>query len=95
MPLASDVDLAAIAASAERFTGKHTCGMPSILCMLAPACFFTQLASLAAGAELAAVCREAAMSALREDLQGGEGFCVRLKQSVQRMRMQAVLMCCL
>ncbi|PRW20672.1 cell division control 48-like protein B [Chlorella sorokiniana] len=42
MPLAPGVDLSAIAASTERFTG----------------------------AELAAVCREAAMAALREDVQG-------------------------
>ena len=44
IPLAPDVDLAAIAAA----TGHYT------------------------GAELAAVCREAAMAALREDIQGGE-----------------------
>lgn len=43
IPLAADVDLAAIAASTPRYTG----------------------------AELAAVCREAAMAALQEDIHGG------------------------
>jgi len=72
IPLAPDVDLAAIAARTERFTGKLYQRHDRCTMRVASVATHTALCSWCTGAELAAVCREAAMAALREDVQGGE-----------------------
>lgn len=86
MPVADDVDLGAIAAATDMFTGAaiafQGCGSGCLMCitcgLLAADCIVIYTVRPLAGAELVGLCWESALAALREDLKVGTFRCHHL-----------------